>query len=496
MSGPAQSFVINEGEIRNDVFIPKYYDPELESDLSELEATHLLPSVGELISRGQLAMRQGNYIPKMHYGTGITPYIRTSDLANLELRGSPKHGVSDDVADVYRAKQSIKADDVLLVHEGTYLIGTAALITRFDTDILYQHHVARLRVTETASGLTGPLLMCALLSPVVQRQIRNRQFTADVIDSIVGRLLEVRLPIPRDVGFREELSAQARAIFDQRAEDRLRLAVLSRGLDAALKEASVPALIDGLQDATSAEAAKSLVNFLGGNYPAESFVVSNGDVRNDILLPRYYDPGVEEQLARFEEHNDLITVEQLVSSGVIDLQTGVEVGKLAYGTGPVAFVRTSDLGNWELKQDPKQRVSESVYNAHADKQAVAARDILLVRDGTYLVGSSGMVMPDDLPMLISGGMFRIRVNKPSELDPFLLLALLNSQIAGRQMRNKRFTRDVIDTLGKRFGEVVLPVPKSASVREALASTMEELVTRRSEMRVQASKLGTRLTQSV
>lgn len=488
-----QAFVIPEGMIRNDIFIPKYYDPELEEDLTALSETHMLPSVGELMASGDLEMKQGNYIGKMHYGTGLIPYIRTSDLANFELRGSPKHGISDAVAAIFKQKQSIKADDVLLVHEGTYLIGTACLITRYDTEILYQHHVARLRVLPGAAGLSGPLLMCALISKVVQRQIRNRQFTADVIDSIVGRLLEVRLPVPKDENRRAALDAEARTIFEQRAEARLQLAVLSRQLDDALVRGQIPDLLRAVTEASQQVEVQGLVNFLGGTYPAESFVVREGDLRGDVLLPRYYDPAVEARLAEFELHNDLVTVGELVKDGVLELQTGDEVGKLAYGTGVVPFVRTSDLGNWELKQDPKQRVSEAVYERYAKKQGVRAYDILLVRDGTYLVGSSGMVMPADVPLLISGGLYRMRVLKPEILDPFFLLALINSQIAGRQMRNKRFTRDVIDTLGRRIEEVVLPVPKDASARSTVAATMRDLVTRRADLRVRAVMLGDQLT---
>lgn len=51
---------------------------------------------------------------------------------------------------------------------------------------------------------------------------------------------------------------------------------------------------------------------------------------------------------------------------------------MAYGTGTIPFVRTSDFANWEIKHDPKQGVSEQIYNAYATKEDVQAEDILLV----------------------------------------------------------------------------------------------------------------------
>jgi hypothetical protein len=485
-------FIIREGEIRGDVLVPKYYDPEIERDLAALTPTHDLVPLGDLIAEGAVQLRQGNYVGKIHYGTGTIPYIRTSDIANWELRGSPKHGVSDAVAAVFRAKQSVAADDVLLVHEGTYLIGSGCLLTAYDTDIIYQHHLARLRVLAPDSRLSGPLLMCALLSEPVQRQIRSKQFTADVIDSIVGRLPEVRLPLPKRPARRVELTERARALFAERAEARLQLAVLRRGLDTALAAGSVTELLDQIADAPTAAGIHGVVGFLGSAYRAQHFLTREGGIRGDILLPRYYDPVAEDQLEAMRAHNDLRTVGDLVRDGIVELATGDEVGKLAYGTGSIPFVRTSDLGNWELKQDPKQRVSEAVYAQYAHKQGAAAGDILLVRDGTYLVGSSAMVTEEDLPFLFSGGLYRIRVRDRSRLDPYLLLALLNTQVAGRQMRNKQFTRDVIDTLGRRLEEVVLPVPKDAGVRAAVTEAMESLITRRVALRAQVATLGAEL----
>ena len=55
-------------------------------------------------------------------------------------------------------------------------------------------------------------------------------------------------------------------------------------------------------------------------------------------------------------------------------------------------------------------------------------------------------------MLFSGGINRIR-SKASEFDPYLLLALLNSTTVRQQIRNRQFTRDVIDTIGRRLREV-------------------------------------------
>jgi hypothetical protein len=173
----------------------------------------------------------------MFYGTGPFPYIRTSDISNWEIRASPKHGVSQDVFDHYTAEQDVQVGDILFVHEGTYLIGTAAIVSEQDGSLLYQHHLAKFRVTPQAN-FDAHYLLAALASSVVQRQIRARQFSADIIDSVVGRIEEVVIPIPKGSGPRNRIGETARRSVSTRAELRAQLTSLFANLDALLKSAN------------------------------------------------------------------------------------------------------------------------------------------------------------------------------------------------------------------------------------------------------------------
>lgn len=479
-------FVLRSSDLLDDVLVPHFYDPRISERLAELAATHDLVSIADLISRGWLEMRQGKYISKMHYGTGIYPYVRTSDIANWEIRSDPKHGMGEEVFQHYRRQLDVRDGDVLLVHEGTYLIGAVALITKYDTAILYQHHLAKLRLTQLA-GLSPPLLIALLSAPVVQLQIRAKQLTADVIDSIVGRLPDVVLPIPKNEDWLGKLAQNAGSFLERRALARLRLVELFNRLDDLLgsKDRSD---IDALRDMIPGDSSAH-VSFLGNRRSAVSFRTQGSDIIHDVLVPRYYDPTIDEDLDELAVACDLVTIGELMSRGDVSLGTGDEVGKLAYGGGSVPFVRTSDLGSWELKTDPKQTVSEETYAGLAGKQSVKSGDILVVRDGTYLVGTSAMVWDADVPLLISGGILRVRVNETPTVNPFLLFALLNSGVVKRQMRAKQFTRDVIDTLGRRFEEVVLPLPRSADVRSALSALVRDLLSERAELRESTSQLG-------
>lgn len=215
-------------------------------------------------------------------------------------------------------------------------------------------------------------------------------------------------------------------------------------------------------------------------YDHLGFTVKQGEIKNSIYLPIYYNPEITEQLEGLRAEYDLITVGELVKKGLISISTGDEVGKLAYGTGRIPFIRTSDIANWEIKLDPKQGLSEELYRSLARKQDVQPLDILMVRDGTYLVGTCAMISANETKIVYQSHLLKLRSNDHAKVDPYLLLALLSSPIVKQQIRSKQFTQDIIDTIGKRVMELVLPFPKSPEEKEQIISQVKLVFAKRNE----------------
>ena len=205
-------------------------------------------------------------------------------------------------------------------------------------------------------------------------------------------------------------------------------------------------------------------------------------LNEDILAPRYYDPEVTMAMQKLEKTHTFKPVGELVSEGVITIATGDEVGKAAYGTGDIPFVRTSDISNWEIKADPKHCVSEAIYSEYKDRQDVRTNDILMVRDGTYLIGATAIITKYDERILYQSHILKIRVLKPEVMNPFLLLALLSSDPVLAQIKSKRITQDIIDTLGDRLLEVLLPIPNSNKTSKRVAEMVQKSIEERMEAR--------------
>ncbi len=85
-----------------------------------------------------------------------------------------------------------------------------------------------------------------------------------------------------------------------------------------------------------------------------TYKINIQDIKNQIFIPKYYDPALRQELLSLKETHDLLVLGDLIDAGIIGAQTGHEIGKMAYGTGSIPFVRTSDISNWEIKTIPKQ----------------------------------------------------------------------------------------------------------------------------------------------
>ena len=204
------------------------------------------------------------------------------------------------------------------------------------------------------------------------------------------------------------------------------------------------------------------------------FALRTNEIRDHVLCPHYYDPKTDEELTLAKTHSNVLNIGALVESGLLTISTGDELGKLSYGTGPIPFIRTSDISNWEIKHDAKHGVSRDIYEKYRIKQDVRPLDILMVKDGTYLIGTCALVSEEDDELVYQSHIYKIRTHENNiGLTPYLLLAGLNSSVVKRQVRAKRFTMDIIDSLGDRIYELQVPIPRDKKICIEISKAVEE-----------------------
>ena len=219
------------------------------------------------------------------------------------------------------------------------------------------------------------------------------------------------------------------------------------------------------------------------------FLINRSQITNNVLAPRSYVFGIQNDEELRKTHT-MISIGQLIDEKVLEVTTGNEVGKLAYGTGNIPFIRTSDISNWEIKSEPKHLLSEEIYESLAGKQDVQEGDILMVKDGSYLIGTCAMITKYDTRMVYQSHLYKIRVAEDNiyNLDRYYLLAVLSSEYVRQQIFAKTFSQDIINSLGDRLKELIIPIAKDSNHVKHIAGMVKKTINERIAARELARKV--------
>ena len=220
-------FTLSKNKIEGNIYIPEYYNPEIRKMVSKLSKSKeiKLVTIGELRKTGILEMRRGNEIGSEHYGSGKIPFVRTSDLVNWEIKVDPIKCVSEEIYQEYGPSQDVKENDILFVSDGTFLIGRSAFVTKFDTKILIQSHVKKLRILKP--NVLDPFYFFYLLNTnFVQKQVQSKTFIQATISTLGNRIDELELPLHQDKELVKEISKKIGFIIEEKS----RLSKMAREL--------------------------------------------------------------------------------------------------------------------------------------------------------------------------------------------------------------------------------------------------------------------------
>jgi len=214
------------------------------------------------------------------------------------------------------------------------------------------------------------------------------------------------------------------------------------------------------------------------------FSIRLSEISNYVFIPSYYDPEIKQKLKEMEVTGKyrITTIKELVEEGLLSIKRGHEIGSRYYGMGDVPFVRTSDVVNWEIKIDPVKSIPEEIYENYRKRQDIRENDILLVTDGTFLIGRTAIVTSLDEKLVIQSHIRRIRCLKFERLHPYLLFYLLNTEIVQKQIEGKTFVQATISTIGERLYEIVLPIPTSKEVINKIINAVSEVIKLKVEAR--------------
>lgn len=217
-------FVVPWRDINPDLLVPRCY--RAVRDRPAMPEGYRGVSLGELVADGALAAWDGHGSPRSpEKGRGGVPYIRVSDIVNWELYRNPVTGIPEsEYQRVMGRGTPPEPGDVIFVRRGSYRIGTVAMASPRDRQVLLTKELLTLRVApDNPHGLTPFYLLAALSLKVVQDQIPDLVCIDTTLPTIGDRWKHLILPLPSNPEDAAKIGGEVEASIREKwsAQDRI-----------------------------------------------------------------------------------------------------------------------------------------------------------------------------------------------------------------------------------------------------------------------------------
>ena len=204
--------------INSDILIPRYFWKSKEAEISNFareKNLHLI-SLQELINNECVSFFDGHGSPKGELkGEGEIPYIRVKDIVNWQIYKDPTAMIPlDEYKRLFSFQKRLKQKDILFVRRGSYRIGSVAMVSRNDINVILTREILVLRVNAQKAmdkyGLTAEYLIYALSHILTYKQLENKIFIDTTLPNIADRWKELKIPIPCDISELEKITKKVK----------------------------------------------------------------------------------------------------------------------------------------------------------------------------------------------------------------------------------------------------------------------------------------------
>jgi type I restriction enzyme M protein len=204
------------------VLVPRYFWNSREKEIEQIaiEQNCTLVAVFDLIQNKIITHFDGHGSPTAdNKGMGDVPYIRVKDIVNWDVYKDPTALIPFHVFEKMRKdNKKLHEKDLLFVRRGSYRIGSVALVSPYDTEVLLTREILVMRVLKEINeyGITPYYLIYLFSHYLVQMQMYNKILMETTLPNIANRWAELRLPIHYDKATRERISEKIKSVFDKK----------------------------------------------------------------------------------------------------------------------------------------------------------------------------------------------------------------------------------------------------------------------------------------
>lgn len=207
-----------EDAIIKDIFVPKYYDKIINSEIESIvrENENLtLKSLGELFELGQIEVTNGHGSPSSDQRLGVIPYIKVSDLRAGSVNINPTNMIPLALAQQFwrGSASGLKPYDLISPERASKNIGEFCVLMPGQQNVVLTKEVIVIRVTEIAP-FSQFYLMWALSLSAVRKQWDRIVFMQTNREDVGRRMLEVLIPISVNQELTEHLAEPFKTYYE------------------------------------------------------------------------------------------------------------------------------------------------------------------------------------------------------------------------------------------------------------------------------------------
>jgi len=212
-----------------------------------------------------------------------------------------------------------------------------------------------------------------------------------------------------------------------------------------------------------------------------TFFIDSNKIIDDIFVPRYYwDKKIKDLKKISKKKNlDLVKLQDLIDEGIIKCYRGHGSPKSDFkGKGHIPYIRVKDIVNWEVYKNPTSAIPENEYIKKKGRGIdLKEGDIVMIRRGSYRIGSVAMLSKYDKKVLLTKEIEVIRVvDKENKygIDENYLIYLLSHELTQMQLYNKVLIDTTLPNIGDRYKELLLPIENDETRREKIKESVKKV----------------------
>jgi type I restriction enzyme M protein len=206
----------------NGVFVPRYYwenKTEQIEQIAQKDNLMLIP-LKQLIEENIITFFDGHGSPPAEYkGLGEYPYIRVKDIVNWEIYKDPTAKIPENIYKLFKTdKKQLREKDIVYVRRGSYRIGSVAMVSSYDTDVILTREILVLRVADEKNkyNLTPFYLLYLLSHSLTGMQSFSKVLIETTLPNIAERWQEIKLPVSKNETERQRISNKIKAVIQNK----------------------------------------------------------------------------------------------------------------------------------------------------------------------------------------------------------------------------------------------------------------------------------------